>query len=381
MFGVAKNWMTPSANPIGIDLGSSCVRLAQVRWIEDEYRIIAAASGDVTTEPSERLLGDLLNRGKFHGRSAVLALPSSIAFTNQTTFESSITDDDIVARLPELLPESLRDGAIIRPLVLRKAGQPTRVIFTAACRERVQSVIGLCESAGVKLVGMTTSSQATADCFAHVYRRASDLNRTLCFVDIGHTGTRILLVRGQMMLAACDVQVGGAVLCDTLATDNSLSFKEAIRRRNRSASDEQRRARQTTHVLFDPSTMEAPLRIGPATSAAIDRIVEGIRSVASHTVDALTFIGGEARQRSICTLIAKSTGVLGQIGDPLVRFGHTCAAGVESGIDRREPQPAWAIALGLSLGPTLPAATVTLRRTGSTAMNAPFTKDNQETEQ
>ncbi len=40
-----------------------------------------------------------------------------------------------------------------------------------------------------------------------------------------------------------------------------------------------------------------------------------------------------------------------QVGDPLVRMGRVSDVGVESGIDRRQSQPGWAVAIGLSMGP------------------------------
>jgi hypothetical protein len=39
------------------------------------------------------------------------------------------------------------------------------------------------------------------------------------------------------------------------------------------------------------------------------------------------------------------------VGDPLARMGRISEIGPETGIDRRHPQPSWAVALGLSLGP------------------------------
>jgi hypothetical protein len=65
-------------------------------------------------------------------------------------------------------------------------------------------------------------------------------------------------------------------------------------------------------------------------------------------------VGGEARQRSLCQHIARELGIGAQLGDPLVRMGRISEISIESGIDRRQPQPSWAIALGLSLGPTVP---------------------------
>jgi hypothetical protein len=44
-------------------------------------------------------------------------------------------------------------------------------------------------------------------------------------------------------------------------------------------------------------------------------------------------------------------GLAAQVGDPLVRMGRISEIGIESGIDRRQPQPGWAVAIGLSMGP------------------------------
>ena len=71
----------------------------------------------------------------------------------------------------------------------------------------------------------------------------------------------------------------------------------------------------------------------------------------SKPLDRLVFIGGEARHRGLCQHIARSMSLAAQVGDPLVRMGRTSDVGVESGIDRRQPQPSWSVALGLSMGP------------------------------
>ena len=63
------------------------------------------------------------------------------------------------------------------------------------------------------------------------------------------------------------------------------------------------------------------------------------------------FVGGEARHRSLCQQIARQMSLAAQVGDPMVRMGRTSDVGVESGIDRRQPQPSWAVAIGLSMGP------------------------------
>jgi type IV pilus assembly protein PilM len=71
-------------------------------------------------------------------------------------------------------------------------------------------------------------------------------------------------------------------------------------------------------------------------------------------VDKLIFVGGEAKQRRLCQHIARDMSLAAQVGDPLVRMGRISEIGIETGIDRRQPQPGWATAIGLSLGPTHP---------------------------
>jgi type IV pilus assembly protein PilM len=71
----------------------------------------------------------------------------------------------------------------------------------------------------------------------------------------------------------------------------------------------------------------------------------------SKPVDRLVFVGGEARQTWLCQGIAREMMLNAQLGDPLVRMAKTTEIGIESGIDRKQPQPAWAVALGLSMGP------------------------------
>ena len=71
----------------------------------------------------------------------------------------------------------------------------------------------------------------------------------------------------------------------------------------------------------------------------------------SVPVERLVFVGGEAKQRRLCQNIARELQLAAQVGDPLVRMGRVSEVGIESGIDRRQPQPGWATAIGLSLGP------------------------------
>ena len=68
-----------------------------------------------------------------------------------------------------------------------------------------------------------------------------------------------------------------------------------------------------------------------------------------HPVQRLIFVGGEAANPALCRTIARALSLPAHMGDPLVRMGRTTQVGIESGIDRRQPQPVWAVAIGLSM--------------------------------
>ena len=87
MLRFVQSWFANPANPIGVDFGSDCLRMAQVEDAGGEVRLVAAASGDVPqhvrSDPSARIqffaetTRDLLNHGSFRGRKAVLGLPAA----------------------------------------------------------------------------------------------------------------------------------------------------------------------------------------------------------------------------------------------------------------------------------------------------------------
>jgi Tfp pilus assembly PilM family ATPase len=101
------------------------------------------------------------------------------------------------------------------------------------------------------------------------------------------------------------------------------------------------------------------LQVQAACRDALRRIVEELdlcrryyeATFPSQPVDRLVFVGGEAKHRNFCQFLAQEVGLVAQVGDPLMRMGKFSTISPDSGIDRRQPQPNWAVALGLSMGP------------------------------
>lgn len=165
--------------------------------------------------------------------------------------------------------------------------------------------------------------------------------------------------------------------------DNSFALLgAAIARRERRSPDPLQTREDPSQTRQDqPQAMQRPQQniSGPrhsredASSPVSDRqrrVEQAILDVASRLIEELNlcrryhesvfpnrplqrlvFVGGEARQKQLCQVIARALRLAAQIGDPMVLLGRNCELGPESGVDVTQPQPGLALSLGLSMGP------------------------------
>lgn len=427
LLGLVQNWLAPRANPIGVDFGSDCLRLAQVAWINNEVRLIAAASADVPQHvrhnPETRLqfftetTRDLLVQGNFRGRQAILALPAASMYIQHlrvAKMDEAATKKALPWEARGKLPID-PSQALIRHLIAGEVYQDqepkNEVIVMAAAREWVNQFLAAASKAKLDVIGMNVEPKALVDCFTHVYRRKSDSDVTNCFVDIGAASTRAVIARGEQILFARTIPVGGDHFTRATAHEMRTNLEEAklLRVRLCAATPalDENRERQQVRTEPEPSTRndasfallnaalpkpdaDAPVaqpvepaaapeaaptksqssdqelarRVEQACREPLNKLIEELdlcrryheATFPNRPVDRLIFVGGEARQRTLCQHIARELQVTAQLGDPLVRMVRVSEIGIESGIDRRHPQPGWAVAVGLSLGPSPGAA-------------------------
>ena len=437
MFSFVQSWLKPTANPIGVDFGTDSLRMAQVELVDGEYRLIAAASADVPShirnEPSARLdffaetARELLLTGNFRGRRAVLALPAASMFVQHLRM-APMDDEEIKKALPFEAAGKLPIDpmfAVMRHVVAGEVYQDqeakSEVVLMAASRDVVNQLLASAAKAKLDVVGMNVEPKSLIDCFAHVYRRKTDLNSTSCFVDIGAVASRAVIARGSQILFARVIPIGGDHFTRAVSTALKINLDDAkvMRIKLAHAQSVVRETKGSAPAAPPPAPVATTI---PATDDADDNnsfalLGAGLSAAAKHAgeaasgglalaearvapavacpsriddtettearmveqacreplsrladelilcrryyescfpskpVDRLVFVGGEARQTWLCQGIARQLMLSAQVGDPLVRMAKTTEIGIESGIDRRQPQPAWAVALGLSMGP------------------------------
>ncbi|MEA2733905.1 MAG: type pilus assembly protein PilM [Humisphaera sp.] len=434
MLSFVQNMFARACNPIGVDFGSDCLRMAQVAPAGGgEYKLIAAASADVPNhvrhDPAGRInffvesIKELLASGKFRNRQAVLGLPASMMFIQHLRMPKLDAD-----AMKKALPWELRgklpidpSHALLRHIVAGDVfdGQEPKdeVIVMAAAKETVNAFLAAASRAKLDIVGMNVEPKALVDCFTQIYRRKSDEGAMNCFVDIGCVGTRAVIARGTEIYFARNIPVGGDHFSRSTANGLKIKLEEAKLLRVRIAqlgpmmATSEDKPDAPLHTVRSEQSVEnsfALLSAGlqterripgqvegnPAAPAAkamaqeapppgpvdeelvkqsklveqacrdpLNRLVEELElcrryyetTFPNKPIDRLVFVGGEARQRSLCQQIARAMGLAAQVGDPMVRLNKNSDVGIDNGIDRRQPQPGWAVAIGLSMGPTVGA--------------------------
>ena len=285
------------------------------------------------------------------------------------------------------------------------------VICLAAGREAIMRYVQTTRGAGFNVVGMHAEAMAIIQAFAHLYRRQEDVERTTMFVDIGAATTKALIAHGHQLVFAKSIEVAGDHFNRQLAKAKQIELSEARHQRIQRAAEapkevvaspppapplqgrEQQHPRETLALLDaamkaagaapspaaddQPPAADEPaaqtagaaaqtVEAAPQTQAdeaeaeMLDCLVDELQLCvgyhaslfADRSIDKMIFLGGESRNIGLCQRIAQALRIPAQVGDPVARLDRRRGGRGSVGLDLRQPQPAWAVPLGLCLLPT-----------------------------
>lgn len=397
------------APPVAIDFGVSALKILQVAAGEPPS-LIAAACMDTPEEflgdHSRRLamqmeaLPRLVRQAGFKGKRAVCAIPTPMAFCKHLQVQKPEG-----AALPSLVAGALATqlGCDASALVFRHfevgpaAGGRQEVICLATSRDLVGRLMHAIRAAKLEPVGIHSEFVAILRAFDYITKRSDDQQSTTLFLDLGMTSTKAMIANGRDMVFARVIELGGRHLDECVARQLDVNCAEARRARlgiaelspaqiakpehadvvmqgagqvsltgdparGRAQVALERRSGEPTPTLTADLQKDEPAPVAPEgvdlaepLEILTDEISHCLRYHESlfpgRKIDRAVFVGGESRQRGLCQHIAKVLRLPAQIADPVARLART-GSEPTAGIDLRDPQPGWAVTLGLCLSPT-----------------------------
>lgn len=389
-------------SPIAVDFGADSLKLLQL-LPSDPPQLVVAAAADVPEsarqDPAARhgffaeSLKQLLKSAPFKGRQAVCSIPSYQTLVQHLQIPKAEAAEDLEGQVHLQLRQRLNVDPmrmVIRHFestqIVRDGANKLELICLAASRDAVMRHLETAQKAKLDVIGMTCEPVAVLKAFAHLFRGDDAAARTTCFIDLGAATTKVLIAHGAQMVFAKSIHAAGDQITRHRANRDKISFAEARKSRiaeaaNAKPSTPAPAAAETATAVAEPpaggglalldaqiaaergtaappppkSMSAAPADAGDAETldCLIDELQLSVRYHQSlfpgRQIEKLIFLGGEARNVATCQKIARALRIGAQLGDPFARLLRVNQAGPSVGVDVEQPQPGWAVPVGLCL--------------------------------
>jgi len=323
MFGFTKN----HTGPIGVDLGHSSLKLAQLGSNGTGTDLLAGNSKSVPVDmqPGSSLwqkwaietMRLLTTYGHFQGRDVIAAMPTSDVFIDHMKMpktKDGDLHDAIFSKIKQKLPfESLAENTMMQYIPTEE----DNVLVMATERRIIDRHLAIYEEAGLSIKSMGVWPTALANCYVKFFgRRKSDLESVVMLICVEADCTKVVICRHANLLLARSLPIGAEKLDDEQAAMRLVMELTACKRQ--------------FGLMY--------------RNARIERLI---------------FLSGQSAGKDIYATIAKQLEMSAQMGDCLaaVEIGKSCRLGqddqgdgqLSDQIDRRDCHINWAVVFGLSL--------------------------------
>ena len=312
--------------PIGIDVGSDSIKMAQLAHGRKGPCIVAAASQKVpeglvsSSSEWQRWAADAVKKmtsnGTFRGREVITAMPADDVFIEQITVPKVSNDklkEVVLSKVQQKLPFDPTDALLKYVVTAERNGRATsettqEVLVMVAERLKCERLIAMCENAGLQVNAVSVWPMAMAHSYTKFFaKRSSDKQVVVMLLETGANSTKVVICRGKELLFARLIPLGF----------KKLTGEEMIKR-------------LILEIL------------------ACERFFESVQG--AGRIERLVYLSGRAADKNICdhlTQLAQRWHVAAQIGDVLGAVEIKSHYGY--GFDRRGCHVNWATVFGLSL--------------------------------
>jgi type IV pilus assembly protein PilM len=264
---------------IGLDVGTSAVRAAEVRLGRTKPVLVrfgqvalpvgAVEGGEVVDAPAvAAAIKRLWREGGFKGRTVTAAVGGPRVVARFTELPA-LSDDDLRSSLAfqvgDLIPipmeEAVLDHQVLGPAPELDGAERVRVLVVAAHRDLVRSLLAAVEGAGLTVDRLDLAPLAlvralAGDSFDDLADGATG-QRAEAIVDVGAGVTNVVVHDRGIPSFIRALPTGGHELTEAIATDLDVQHEEAESlKRHTGAGDQAAQARQVVAAAVIPALEE-----------------------------------------------------------------------------------------------------------------------------
>jgi type IV pilus assembly protein PilM len=389
--------------PIGVDLGSSSVKLVQLSGAGKGLGLIAAAQAEVPHEirrnPSAlqewyvETVRELLSSKPFKDTRAITCLPARellVQHLRLAKMDEEQLEKALLWEAQGKVPFDIHRARlrhIIAGEVYEGSDTKMEVILMAASHNVVEQHLSFIGRTKMQIESINVEPCALVNCFAHLLDKQQESSGGVMFIDLGHSCTKVLITHGldivfcrtigiaaeHMVRSICDVKGESYdqaitsqqnLVADDLANAMKLSERsQAVPSDSANAADhsfDQAEDVEDETVGVTATLTESPeeLAVSAVIAPTVRSLCEELRSCVRYhdlmfegrQVEKVIFVGGQAKNTVLCQQVARGLGLPAHLGDPVARVSPETRTGKHSDLESGERHCEWAVAFGLSLG-------------------------------
>jgi type IV pilus assembly protein PilM len=330
----------------GLDIGSSAVKVVQLREASAGWTLTAFASTALPT--------DVITDGVIKNPPVVVeAIKEAVAKAGITSREAAIgvAGRELITKkvqMPEVPPKELRDAVQLEaehhiPFafdevfldyhVVSRRGGVMELIVVAVKKSKVNEYVAVVQEAGLEPAIVDVDAFALGNQFEHNY--PDDSADAVALIDVGASVMKTNVVRGGTSIFARDVPFGGNHYTQAIADRLHTTFEEA------------ERAKVGTSTDIAPDAIVPALEaVSRDLSLELRRTFDYFGSTSdSDRIGRIVMSGGTARLPGVTDYLSSAWKIPVEVARPLERIDVDSALLEEASA----AGPALAVGVGLAL--------------------------------
>lgn len=346
--------------PIGIDIGHDSIKMLQLEVSGQSLAVRAAcrellpsearANEELRISMSVDLIRRMLRQQPFRGRQAVVALPRELV--QMKNFRLPVMPAGELELAVNLEARQLfgfdLDDAQVQFLPAGEVRQGNdvlqEIIVLAARNADVDNYVEQMHRCGVVLSSLDALPCALFRGVERFIRRRQDELEVHVLVDVGLSGTQVVIGKGRDISFIKWIDLGGRQLSEAVARKLGISYEEAASLRMRLAEaggDAAEKRDSVRQAVFDAMRIVSE-QLGREISLCLRYQSVTFRG---HRPTRLRLLGGEARDPQLVNILGSIVPIPVEASRPLYSVDVDRLRDSES----RGSMSEWAVALGLGL--------------------------------
>ena len=214
-FNIVKRFHSKLKNKVGIDIGSSSVKMIEVASSGENLNLVCLGTKRVSSaarEPLVEAIKSLSNEIKITARDAAISVSGPSVMVRFVPMPK-MRDDELKSAIrfeaEKYIPFAIND-CIVDHQILRRNEKDGKfeILLVAVKKDFVMSRISIAEDCGYSVNAVDVDTFALANAFLKNLPQTS-VGKTVALLNIGFNFTNVAIIRDQALCFSRDIAVGG----------------------------------------------------------------------------------------------------------------------------------------------------------------------------